>query len=223
MLAREAGRLREVLLGQRDISPLLNLGSSTRHFREIAQPHIDRDLFQPLRQAGVIVVHGDLKAADGVDLAGDILDAAVAADLRAKHFRCILLANLLEHVRDAQAVAAACEAIVEPGGLILATVPSSYPFHADPIDTFYRPSPTELAGLFGRSETLLAEELTGPTYAEDFRARGSALAKELARTAWAALTFPARPKSAKSRLHRWRWYSRPYRISIALVRVGLKP
>ena len=34
MFDREAARLREILLGQRAVSPLLNLGSSTRAFRE---------------------------------------------------------------------------------------------------------------------------------------------------------------------------------------------
>ena len=76
----------------------------------------------------------------------------------------LLIANLLEHVRDRAAVAAACEEIVGPGGLILATVPSSFPYHADPIDTGYRPSPGELAAAFPGSAPLLAEEVTGRTY-----------------------------------------------------------
>lgn len=223
MLEREAVRLCRILLDQGDASPLLNLGSSTRKFREVVQPHIARELFAPLAQAGIAVCHSDLKQADGVDVAGDILDPETARDLASRNFRCILLANLLEHVRDRASVAAACEAIVGPGGLILATVPSSYPYHADPIDTGYRPSPTELASLFRRSRVVLAEELAGPSYGEDLRARGSSAWKEVARTAWWVATFPARPKGAASRLHRWRWYSRPYRISIALVRVGVTP
>ena len=163
MFDAEAARLREILLEQRAVSPLLNLGSSTRAFREATKPHIQRELFGPLAAAGVAVVHSDLKQADGVDVAGDILDPAVLRDLKARGFRCVLCANLLEHVRDRAAVAAACEEIVGPGGLILATVPSSYPYHADPIDTGFRPSPAELAGLFRRSEPLLAEELrAGP-------------------------------------------------------------
>ena len=50
-------------------------------------------------------------------------------------FRCVLLSNLLEHVQDREKLASSCEEIVGTGGLILATVPSSYPYHADPIDT----------------------------------------------------------------------------------------
>jgi hypothetical protein len=223
MFDREAARLREILLAQRAVSPLLNLGSSTRAFRERAKPHIQRELFGPLEAAGIRVVHADLKQADGVDVAGDVLDPAVRAELQARGFKSLLCANLLEHVVDRAAVAAACEAIVGPGGLILATVPSSYPYHADPIDTGYRPSPGELAALFAGSTPLLTEELAAGTYAEDIRARGASPAGELLRTLGFALIAFARPKSFRARAHRWLWYRRPYRVAIALVEVRNPP
>jgi hypothetical protein len=223
MFDREAARLREILLGQRAVSPLLNLGSSTRAFREVTKPHIHHELFGPLAAAGILVFHSDLKQADGVDLAGDILDPAVRADLRARKFKCLLCSNLLEHVRDRDAVAAACEEVVGPGGLILATVPSSYPYHADPIDTGYRPRPSGLAALFTASDRILAEEVASSTYAEDLKARGSSLGGEIALTLGFALIAFARPKSFAARAHRWLWYARPYRVSIALVRVRETP
>lgn len=219
----EAARLREILLGRGAVSPLLNLGSSTREFREVAKPHIERELFAPLAAAGVAVVHSDVKQADGVDVAGDILDQTVLRDLKGRGFRCVLCANLLEHVRDRAAVATACEEIVGPGGLIVATVPSSFPYHADPIDTGFRPSPGELAALFTGSEPVLIEEVTGRTYAEDLKARGSSLRKELGATLRLALAAIVRPKSFAARIDRWRWYRRPFRVSIALVRVRETP
>jgi len=220
MFDAEAARLCEILLGRSGVSPLLNLGSSTRGFRETAKPHIEARLFAPLAKAGVAVVHCDLKAGEGVDVGGDILDPEVRGALRARGFRCVLIANMLEHVRDRAAVAAACEEIVGPGGLILATAPSSYPYHADPIDTGYRPSPAELAGAFARSRVLIAEELAGRTYAGQIAAAGSAAWQEAARTLLWSLIFFARPKSARARLDRWRWYNRRYRVSIALVEVS---
>jgi len=219
MFEPEAIRLREILLEQRAVSPLLNLGSSTRAFREEEKPHIERELFAPLAAAGIAIVHSDLKQAHGVDVAGDILDPAVLADLKGRGFKCVLLANLLEHVRDRPAVAAACEEIVGPGGLILATAPSSYPYHADPIDTGFRPSPAELAGLFTRSDPLLAEEAAGRTYGEDLKARGSTLWREIGGSLLFALIAFARPKSFAARADRWRWYRRAYRVSIVLLAV----
>ena len=223
MFEAEASRLRDILLAQVGVSPLLNLGSSDARFREQARPHIDRLLIAPLRAAGIELVHSDLRPASGVDLPGDILDSAFAARLGAMGFRCVMLSNLLEHVRDPAAVAAACERIVGAGGRILASVPSDFPYHADPIDTFYRPAPAELAALFSRSRPLIVEEVVGETYAERLRARGATVAGELARTLLWCLAFPLRPKSARARLSRWRWFRRPYRVSIALVEVGGLP
>jgi hypothetical protein len=223
MFEAEAIRLREILLAQSEISPLLNLGSSTRAFREQARPHIERELFAPLRAAGIEIVHSDLKQADGVDVPGDILDPAVRADLKARGFRSLLIANMLEHVRDRAAVAAACAEIVGPGGLILATVPSSFPYHADPIDTGYRPRPEALAAAFPGCEAVLAAEVWGRTYREEIAARGASVRRELARTLGYGLLGFARPKSFRARLSRWRWYRRPYAVSLALLRVRGSP
>ena len=219
MFEAEAIRLREILLAQSEISPLLNLGSSTGAFREQAKPHIERELFAPLRAAGIAVCHSDLKQADGVDLAGDIIDPAMREELKARGFRSLLIANMLEHVSDRAAVAAACEEIVGPGGLILATVPSSFPFHADPIDTGYRPDPDALAALFGGSDPVHVETVEGRSYREEIAARNSSVARELAQTFGFALISVARPKSFRARLSRWRWFRRPYAVSLALVRV----
>jgi hypothetical protein len=215
---REAIRLREILLAQRDVSPLLNLGSSDALYREQTKPHIERELFAPLRAAGIEIVHADLKSAPGVDVAGDIRDPAVQARLGAG-FGCVLIANMLEHVRDRAMIAGICEDLAGPSGLILATVPSSFPYHADPLDTGYRPSPQELAALFAGSEVVLAEEIEGETYRDQLARRGKSVTAALLRTALAALAFPFRPKSARARLSRWRWYRQPYRVALALVRV----
>jgi SAM-dependent methyltransferase len=215
----EAIRLRQILLDLPAISPLLNLGSSTRHFREVIKPHIEGELFAHLREAGVKVVHSDMKEDEGVDFAGDILDPEMMRRLKGMGFKCVLVSNLLEHVRDREAVTAACEEIVGPGGFILATVPSSYPYHADPIDTGYRPSPAELASAFPKSESLMTEELVELTYAEDLKARGLKVGTELLRTILWSLIFFVRPRSAAARLHRWRWYSKPRRVAIALLKV----
>jgi hypothetical protein len=216
----EAVRLRRILLDLEGISPLLNLGSSTGHFRAVIKPHIERELFAPLREGGVGLVHCDLKKDEGVDVAGDILDPEVRRRLKERGFKCVLLSNLLEHVRDREAVTAACEEIVGPGGFILATVPSSCPYHADPIDTYYRPSPAELAAAFRRSEPLLLEEVEGVTYAEELKRRGLTAGGEFMRTIlWALICF-VRPRSAVARLHRWLWFSKPRRVAIALLRVS---
>ena len=139
------------------LSPLLNVGSSTRAFRETTQPWTDRRLFQPLRARGVKVVHLDSKDGDGIDIRADILSDADLPRIKAFGPKAILCCNILEHVREPDALARRCIEIVGPGGLIFVTVPRSYPHHRDPIDTMYRPAPDELAGLFRPAAMLKGE------------------------------------------------------------------
>ena len=219
MFEAEAVRLREILLETGRVSPLLNLGSSTGAFREERKPHIERELFAPLRKAGVEVVHCDLKSDQGVDVAGDILDHAVRVQLSATRFRCVLLANLLEHVTDRAAVIRACIELAGTGGLILTTVPHSFPYHADPIDNGYRPTPPELAAAFPGTLALAAETVCGPTYREQLRQTGTPVWRALLTTLLWTIAAPVRPKSARARLSRWRWYRRPYLTSLVLLRV----
>jgi 2-polyprenyl-3-methyl-5-hydroxy-6-metoxy-1,4-benzoquinol methylase len=80
---------------------------------------------------------------------------------------------VLEHVPDPGQVAAAIERVVAPGGYLLVTVPSRYPYHPGPIDTLFRPTVGELRLLFPaltvttsaeiRCESLIAYLLTSPT------------------------------------------------------------
>ena len=55
------------------------------------------------------------------------------------------------------------------------------------------------------------------------KARGASLGGEIALTLGFASICFARPKSFAARAHRWLWYARPYRVSIALVRVRESP
>jgi hypothetical protein len=126
--------------------PLLNVGSQDEAFRTRGQPWIDAEVFAPLRGRGGKVIHLDLAAGDGVDVAGDLLDPSVRR--RLGDTRSVLCANVLEHVPDRGRFAAALEEIVSPGGYLIVTCPRRFPYHADPIDTLFRPDPAELAGLF---------------------------------------------------------------------------
>ena len=139
------------------LSPLLNVGSSTREFRETTQPWTDRQLFRPLRQRGIKLVHLDARDGEGIDIRADILSDADLPRIMAFQPKAILCCNILEHVREPEALARRCIEIVGPGGLIFVTVPHSYPHHRDPIDTMYRPAPDDLAGLFRPASMLRGE------------------------------------------------------------------
>jgi methyltransferase family protein len=151
-------------LSTEELSPLLNLGASTRHFREVEQPHVNELVFRPLEARGVKVIHSDLKAADGVDLVGDVFDDADFAKLKAVKPRSVICTHMFEHVIDREELSRRLLALLPGQGLFFVTVPSSYHEHNDPIDTMYRPTPDELASLFAGQQILHKSELIGDTY-----------------------------------------------------------
>lgn len=157
--------------GPEELSPIINLGSSTRHFRQVEQPYIDALVFGPLKARGVTVVHSDLKAGDGVDISGDIFDDATLQSLRAVRPRAVICTHMFEHVRDRDELRRRLLDLLPPGGLFFITVPSSYHEHNDPIDTMYRPSPAELAAAFPHQQILKQRELVGHTYWVSVRQR----------------------------------------------------
>jgi hypothetical protein len=147
-----------------ELSPLLNLGASTKHFRQVEQPYIDKLVFRPLEARGVRVIHSDLKAAEGVDLVGDVFDNADFARLQAAKPRSVICTHMFEHVVDREELARRLLSLLPEHGLFFVTVPSSYHEHHDPIDTMYRPTPDELATLFEGQQILHKSELVGDTY-----------------------------------------------------------
>jgi len=149
MIFREA---RWIAAALRDVPPdalfpLLNVGSQSEEFRKRTQPWIQREVFDPLQRRG-LVIHLDLEAGPGVDIAGDLLDPRVIAQVQERGVRSVICANVLEHVPDAKRFAGVLASIVGRGGYLLVTGPRAFPWHPDPIDTMFRPTPQELAALF---------------------------------------------------------------------------
>lgn len=218
MRVEEAAWIRDRLSEIPDVSPVVELGSSTLQFRTVSQPHIDRMIHAPLRARGVKVVHADIKAAPGVDVAGDILDPAVRAQLRAFRPRVLLCCNMLEHVEDRAVLAAACEDLLEPGGHLIVTVPHSYPHHKDPIDTGYRPTPAQLARLFPRLELVRSCVVESDTYWHELRRRPRQLPRILlVRLYLLAKVWIDRSAYADAN-HRLLWLFRRYKQSCVVLR-----
>jgi SAM-dependent methyltransferase len=197
------------------LSPFLNIGSSTAEFREVRQPHIDGLIFAPLRRQGARIVHADLKQEPGVDIAGDLMTPAVQAQLRAVAPRIALSSNLLEHVTAPAAFAQVIGSLLAPGSHLIVTVPRSYPFHADPIDTGFRPTPTELAALFPGYALVRGDVVVDTTYGQELWAQGLAGLRKGVRSALGAL----RPRGniGRTQRDRLRWLFRPYSTTCVLL------
>jgi hypothetical protein len=215
MFEAEARWLRAALdrFSHQRLSPLLNLGSSTATFRERLQPWTEKELFQPLRARGIEIVHIDKRNERGVDLCADLTDAADLPRLHALNPRALLCCNLLEHVTEPDRLARNCIDILPTSGLAFVTVPFSYPYHRDPIDTMYRPSLAELTALFPGARLVAGEIIgVGVSYRDDVRRRPWILLRHAAR-------FPApfvSLESWKRSMQKLYWLVAEYRVTCAV-------
>jgi SAM-dependent methyltransferase len=194
----------------------LNIGSSTGEFRKVAQPHIQDRLIRPLEEAGVRLVHCDMKVDEGVDEVGDILDPEFRSHLKRHRAQLLICSNLLEHLEDPRAFARACGDLVVEGGYGLFSVPFSYPYHPDPIDTMLRPSPRELAEFLPGWTLVKSGELAAGSFWEDLRKTGQPVSRLLRHTARVVMPF-YRPWAWRACASRMLWLARPYRVSMVLM------
>ena len=212
-------RLQEIPVEQ--LSPVLNLGSSNETFRTRTHPHVDREIFFPLVARGARVIHADLKADRGIDIVGDIYDAAFQQECGRLRPKTVVCCNILEHVTDPASFAHIVSGLVPTNGYVVVSVPHSYPFHADPIDTLFRPTTSEIVDLFGTElSPVVTHTLTDTTWLSDLRRHMPASAlpmffvKDLAK---AVIELPSTQKRFK-RLHRYLWLTRPFKMSIVILR-----
>ena len=222
MRLNEAMKIGEIIQSQDSsaISPCLNLGSSTGDFRVKEQPHIDRYIFTLLRDRNVRIIHADIKASKGVDLVGDIFDPAMMDAIRKIAPACVLCCNMLEHVNYRQELAAIITEMLGCGGLLIVTVPHSYPVHYDPIDTYFRPTPKEIHELFPNFELVEGGIISDSTYYQDLiRSKGvGGTLLQFAKSVIKLFMFWRGSRHWIGHFHRYLWLFRPYRVSYVLMR-----
>jgi hypothetical protein len=195
------------------LSPVLNLGSSSAVVRKAVQPWIEAEVFCPLRGRGVETFHVDMRELPGVDIRADLTVAADVRRLGAVGPKALLCCNLLEHVPEPGRLAQHCLDLLPSGGLVFVTVPFSYPYHRDPIDTMYRPSPEELGNLFADARLLDGMILgAGMSYRDAVCERPWLLLRHFCRFPVPFLSFE-RWKRSMARLY---WLVAEYRITCAV-------
>jgi hypothetical protein len=161
MLRNEAAWLQQQLaaLPLSSLDPLLSLGSGGTDFRDGKQPWIGQRVYAPLEQRSIRVVHHEFVPSPGVDVAGDLVDAAFLDGLSALETRAVICCNVLEHLVDREPLLKAFESLVAPGASLVLTVPRGFPYHADPIDTMYRPSVADLTADLSGFKLVIGDEV----------------------------------------------------------------
>jgi len=152
-----------------EISPIIDFGSSTLSYRTINQPWLESNLYKKLRDRKINISFADKKNDVGVDLVGDIFDNNFLSLVKENNFNCIFCCNFLEHVEDPQDLINRCLSLIPVGGLLVITVPHSYPYHRDPIDTLYRPNIKELSQLMHNNEIISSEIISTGSYRDHLR------------------------------------------------------
>ena len=146
------------------LTPLLNLGSSTRAFREKEQPWIHNYLLSPLSSRGIRILNMDIKQAEGVDIAGDILNDETLSLVSKSGIKAMLCSNLLEHVEHREELCTRLLTVLPAKGYLIVTVPFKYPYHPDPIDTQFRPDVGDLHRLFPDTNLISGKTLDCGAY-----------------------------------------------------------
>ena len=193
---------------------MLNVGSSTREYREEIQPWIQNTLIGPLQRRGVNVVHSDVRDGDGIDVKANILHDVDFRRLKSLGVKSVLCCNMLEHVPDPKDLALRCLNLVPRGGYIVVTVPHSYPHHRDPIDTMFRPRPDEVISLFQDVEVVEQELLTVGSYRNHVKQRPWIIFRHVFRFPFPFVHFD-RWKRSMRKLY---WLANPYLQSCVILR-----
>ena len=214
MLEEEAKWFGQMLrhIGYQKINAVLNLGSGTEEFRNKKQYYINKYIFNDLYDNNVKVVHTDLQPGEGVDIVGDLYSCDVQLEIKKINPNLILCANILEHVKNPNALAELCISLVEKNGFIIVSVPHNFPYHLAPIDTLYRPTVKELHSLFKGTKLIDCDIVNCGNFLTQLK-NPIVLVKHLIKM---LLPFPS-PRHWLAAIHRNLWLFKDYKISCILI------
>ena len=201
-----------------ELSPILDIGSQTLAFRTQEKPYIQNDLFDPLMARGIAIIHSDLQEGEGIDISANLLEDDGYAAIKATAPRTIFCNNVLEHVLDPAEFASKCFSLLPRGGRLVITVPKSYPHHRDPIDTMFRPTPSEISALIKADHDVLVSEIIDVgSYRDNLKKRPWIIYRQILRLPFPFLGWTKWKRSMK----KFYWMVRPYRQSCIVIQKPL--
>ena len=171
MRFEEALKIQKIIKKRSAYRNIINLGSGNVEQLMKTKPWVSKNVFDLLKKQKAKILHVDAENFPGVDIVQDLSQPnSLSFCDRLEGSKLFILANVLEHIpkkAHAELLNKIYSKMKSNDGLII-TVPYDYPYHADPIDTMYRPSPNELKKLLPL-RWLEGEILCAGSYKEEFR------------------------------------------------------
>ena len=170
MRFEESLKIQNIIKKRRAYRNIINLGSGNVEQLMKTKPWVSKNVFDLLKKQKAKILHVDAENFPGVDIVQDLSQPnSLSFCDKLEGSKLFILANVLEHIpkkAHAELLKKIYSKMKPKDGLII-TVPYDYPYHADPIDNMYRPSPNELKKLLPLI-WLEAEIVIAGSYLEEF-------------------------------------------------------
>lgn len=218
MRSEESSYMQQILRALPDRSfpsSCVNLGCGNINKLKTQKPWIFTNVFDYLMTQDCRVIHTDVTLWPGVDTQADLMNLeSLAFTKTLQKPTLFVLANVLEHIPTGQKtnVMDNIFSCMAPGDYLLVSVPYSYPYHPDPIDTLYRPTSAELIELLPLDWVHHCVIQAGSFWHD---LSGMSLAKKIRKLLKPLWPF-CRPRQYLSNLHRLVFLANPYKVSIAM-------
>ena len=188
---------------------MILLGSNSKLNGPADKRFISKHIIDPATKRGVQFIHSDLSSAPGVDISGDLYDDDVLEKLRKCNPKVIVCANILEHVLQPGLLVERINKILPSSAIAIYTVPKSSPYHPAPIDTYFRPSPGELAMLSAELNIVVEEVVDCGSFSSQILKKPSLIVRYVIH----ALLFFINMRRAMSSIDRVLWLFKEYRVA----------
>lgn len=126
MLVEESLIIKNMLKKEQN-KVILNIGSSDCNYYKNIQPHIWKNVIEPLKQKNSFL-NIDTKPFDGVDIVSDCRDLKNIED---KSVDVVIFTSIIEHLLNPHKAINEIYRVLKEDGYLIASIPGVYPYHQD--------------------------------------------------------------------------------------------
>jgi hypothetical protein len=175
-------------------------------YKRQQQPFIQENIFNVLNSKHCKTIHVDKLLTPGVDEVGDVTDPAFIKKLGTYDSDALICSNILEHLEDRKIFCDSLSKVMKSGSILLVTGPYEFPYHEDPIDTMFRPTPAELKNEFPKLACVMGEIVPCGNYTDLiwYKIRNKEPVYRKAQSIFKTVKLAIRPSEIKSSQRKYR-------------------